>query len=162
MKHRYLITLEIVSLEVNKTYGELPSHLTLMSRFLSNLEPTMLANIMEPLFMMSKPVQLTLTKTSKLGPKELTVHLIEYSSELSHLHYELYTLLNSIHVKYEYPQFVGGNHKPHVTKRREQEFKAGDGILAKNCYLIEIINQQRVIQSKFKLSALVQDRYGKL
>lgn len=37
MKHRYLLILEIAPVEVGKTYDNLLSHLTLMSRFFSEL-----------------------------------------------------------------------------------------------------------------------------
>ena len=153
MNHRYLITLEITPVKVGKTYGDLPSHLTLMSRFFSDLGPNELAEILKPLFVRSKPVHISVSKTTKLGPKKLTVHLMEHSAEIISLHNELRAQLDLILVSYEYPQFIGNNYTPHITQRHGQIFRPGDSLLATHCYLIEIIVGERVIKSRFKFAA---------
>lgn len=70
MKHLYLFTLEITALEIGKAYDELPSHLTLMSRFLSELPAEELASRVRPLFAQTAPAHLVFGETMKLGPKK--------------------------------------------------------------------------------------------
>jgi len=151
MKHRYLFSLEITTIEVGKTYDELPSHLTLMSRFFSELSPAELIEVVQPLFKQTEPIELTFGETAKLGPKKLGVHLIEHSMALRQLHNKLRKLLDSIGVDYEYPQFIGDMYQPHVTKRENTRFEVGYKLRVNVSYLIEIIDGQRVISSKLKL-----------
>lgn len=92
--HRYLFILEITHLEVGKVYVELPSHLTLMSRFFSDLSPDQLKDLVRPLFERTAPIQLVFDETEQLGPKKLTVHMVDYSDELRALHNGLHLLLD--------------------------------------------------------------------
>ena len=149
MKHRYLFILEIAPVEVGKTYSELPSHLTLMSRFFSDLSPHQLNEVVRPLFERTPAIQLAFGEIEELGPKKLTVHLVNHSNQLKDLHNELLALLNSIPVEYEYPQFIGTRHKPHVTAREGADFKVGDTFIAKQACLVEVVDGQRVIRLKF-------------
>lgn len=153
MKHRYLFILEVASVEVGETYDELPSHLTLMSRFFSDLSPEQLDETVRPLFSQTVPMDLIFGETTELGPKRLTVHMIEHNQELKQLHNELHILLNAINVEYEYPQFIGENHKPHVTKRAGVQFSVGEKKTVRAVYLIEIVDSKRVVRSKFELSS---------
>ena len=98
MKHRYLFTLQVAQVETGKTYDELPSHLTLMSRFFSELSPEQITKVVRPLFANTKPIELSFGTTAELGPKKLTVHLVTCSGELKQLHSELRSLLDSINV----------------------------------------------------------------
>lgn len=104
MKRRYLFTLEITPLEVGKTYDELPSHLTLMSRFFSELSPEELTEKVALLFKSTAPIELKFGETTKLGPKELTVHMVDNTDQLKELHNNLKSLLSSLNAAYEYPQ----------------------------------------------------------
>lgn len=70
------------------------------------------------------------------------MHLVDYSKELSDLHNELLVLLNSASVEYEYPQFIGAGHKPHVTAREGRYFAAGDVLTSNHAYLVEVIEGQ--------------------
>lgn len=151
MQHRYLFILEITPVEVGKTYGELPSHLTLMSRFFSDSSPEKIAEIVKPVFAQQPPINLVFGEMKTLGPKQLRVHMIKESRALRQLHNQLRTLLDSVNVVYEYPQFIGDNHKPHVTKRDGVDFAVGDSKITKAAYLVEIIDGERVIRSKFQL-----------
>lgn len=151
MKHRYLFILEVAPVEVGKAYDELPSHLTLMSRFFSELPPARLAEVVRPLFEGTKPLKLSFGETTELGPQKLTVHVVTYSNELKRLHNELRTLLDSVSAEYEYPQFIGEGHKPHVTERKGEQFKGGDQKVTKAAYLVEVIDGSRVIRSSFTL-----------
>lgn len=152
MKHRYLCILEVTPVEVGKTYDELPSHLTLMSRFFSDLSPERINEVVRPLFSRTAPVKLTFGETAELGPKKLTVHMVEHSHGLKQLHNKLRVLLNSANIEYEYPQFIGENHKPHVTKRPGVQFSVGERKTVQAAYLIEIVGSKRVVRSKFELS----------
>jgi hypothetical protein len=152
MKHTYLFTLEITPLEVGRVYDELPSHLTLMSRFLSNLSPEELAAAAQPFFVVTIPVNLVFGETIQLGPKKVTAHMVRSSGELK-LHDKLQELLGAIKVEHQYPEFIGGNHKPHVTEREGAQFAPGSKHVASVAYLIEVVDEKRVIRAKFELSA---------
>src|SRR5690606_29977172 len=130
MMHRYLFIIEIAPLEVEKVYDELPSHLTLMSRFFSELSPGDLAEVVRPLFEHASPIELVFGETTELGPKKLIVHMVEYSDQLRQLHNQLRALLNSVDANYEYPQFIGEGHKPHVTQRGGERINTGDRKMA--------------------------------
>lgn len=151
MKRRYLFTLEVAPVEVGKTYDDLPSHLTLMSRFFSELAPTQMSESVSPLFGQTDSLQLVFGETTQLGPKKLTVHLVEYTSGLKQLHKKLHDVLDSLNVEYEYPQFVGEGHKPHVTKREGVEFGAGDRRPVHAACLVEVVDEKRVIRARFML-----------
>ena len=150
MNHLYLFTLEIVPLEVGRVYDELPSHLTLMSRSWSELAPEELASAVRPLFTRTNPVTLIFGKTVELGPKKVMAHMVEGSDELT-LHNELQDALGLAKVTPQYPQFIGVNHRPHVTKREGFDIKQGSQHLASAVYLIEVVDKKRVIRSRFVL-----------
>lgn len=152
MKHRYLFILEVAPVEVGKTYNELPSHLTLMSRFFSELPPEKLDEAVRALFSQTEPIKLTFGETTELGPKKLTVHIIEHNQKLKQLHNKLRILLDSVDVEYEYPQFIGENHKPHVTKRADVQFSVGEKKTVQAACLVEVVDSKRVIRSRFELS----------
>lgn len=117
----YLFTLEIVPLELGRVYDELPSHLTLMSRFLSDLSPEELAAKVQPLFTRTASIQLVFGNTTVLGPKKVTAHMVTGPQE-KQLHNKLRELLDTLKVGYQYPEFIGDNHKPHVTAREGVQF----------------------------------------
>jgi len=150
VSHLYLFTLEIVPLEADKIYDEPPSHLTLMSRFLSELSPEELATQVRPFFASTVPIHLAFGETIELGPKKVTAHMVNSSEERS-LHNDLSVLLNTIDVEYQYPEFIGDNHKAHVTQRTGMSLDAGSKRITSAAYLIEVVNKKRVIRAKFKL-----------
>lgn len=150
MKHLYLFTLEIEPLDVGKTFCELPSHLTLMSRFLSDLSPDELAAKVRLLFTSTAPVRLIFGETTTLGPKKVTAHMVNSLDE-RRLHNALHKLLDAIEVDYQYPSFIGEGHKPHVTAREGVWFDRGSNHIASAVYLIEVIDKKRVIRAKFEL-----------
>ena len=153
--HLYLFTLEAVPLMVGKVYNPLPSHLTLMSRFRSELSPDELTNAVEPLFAQSPPIELRLGNSVDLGPKKTPVHLVEHTKELRELHAKLRNFLDTMSVTYEYPQFVGDNHKPHISKRQNDGFAQGHEQTSRAAYLIEVEikgeEHLRLICTKFDL-----------
>lgn len=153
MKHLYLFTLEIAPLEVGKTYDELSSHLTLMSRFLSDLSPEKLSDKVRPLFMRTAPIHLAFGETIQLGPKKVTAHMVNGPDE-GRLHNSLRKLLDGFEVEYQYPEFIGENHKPHVTAREGVQFDAGDERLTSVAYLIEVVDGKRVVQVGFELGTV--------
>jgi hypothetical protein len=152
MKHLYLFVLEIAPLEVGRTYDELPSHLTLMSRFLSELEPEKLTEGVTLLFDQTAPILLTFGETSELGPKKVTVHHVHAADEAL-LHNNLHGLLDSLGVEYQYPEFIGTNHKAHVTQRPNIAFEPNAQLLTSAAYLIEVVNKRRVIRAKLVLGS---------
>lgn len=150
MKHLYLFTLEITPLEVGRIYSELPSHLTLMSRFLSNLPPEELTASARPLFEKTSPVTLSFGETATLGPKKVTAHMVSSPEELK-LHGKLRELLNAINVEFQYPEFTGSNHKAHVTERDGIRFEPGSECIASAVYLVEVVDKKRVVRAKVML-----------
>lgn len=155
-QHLYLFTLEITPLKVGKTYNPLPSHLTLMSRFWSELSPDEIAKIVKPLFDCAGPIELIFGEPAQLGPKKIDVHLVKPNKSLKKLHDELHNLLDAANVTYEYPRFVGEGHKPHVSKREDDQFRAGHKQIANAAYLIEVAikgdKHLRFIQARFELN----------
>lgn len=152
MKRRYLFTLEIVPLYVGRIYNELPSHLTLMSRFLSYLSPEELAEKVRPLFMETQPVSLSLGETIQLGPKKVIAHMVDSSGE-RRLHNNLCKLLDGIEAEYQYPDFIGHGHKPHITEREGMQFTPGSRRVSAAAYLIEVVEKKRVVRAKLELAA---------
>jgi hypothetical protein len=143
--------MEIEPLEVGMTYVELPSHLTLMSRFLSDLSPNELAANVQPFFVQTAPIQLVFGKTLTLGPKKVTAHMVTGPDE-RRLHNNLRELLDTIKIEYQYPEFMGDNHKPHVTAREGVRFAPSSKRAASAAYLIEIVDGKRAIRAKFELA----------
>jgi len=152
MNHLYLLALEIEPLEMGGVYDELPSHLTLMSRFLSDLVPEKLSDTIRPVLENSDVVELTFGSTITLGPKKVTAHMVNSSDEKL-LHKRLQVALDEVGVTFQYPQFIGSNHKAHVTKRDGKGFPPGSYLISSAVYLIEVIDGQRIIRSRFNLDA---------
>ena len=152
MKHLYLFTLEIAPLEVGGQYDDLPSHLTLISRFLSELSPEELVKQVRPLLAATDSIHLAFGETIELGPKKVTAHMVDSPSERQ-LHHNLRKLLDTIKVEHQYPEFIGGNHKAHVTQRPGVEFKAGSERIAPAAYLIEIVDGKRIVRARLELAA---------
>jgi len=126
-----------------------------MSRFWSELPPDELINMVGLLFEQNPPVELHFLESVDLGPKKTPVHLVEHTKELRELHTKLHTLLDAINVTYAYPQFNGDSHKPHVSKREGDAFRAGRRQMAAAVYLIEVDikgeDQLRHVRAKFDL-----------
>lgn len=156
MRHLYLFTLEIMPLEVGKAYADLPSHLTLMSRFLSDLAPERISFIAESLFTDTKPINLSFGNTIELGPKKVTAHMVDSRDERT-LHRRLQEVLEKADVVFQYPQFIGTNHKAHVTRRDGVDFPPKTQFLAAAVYLIEVVDGQRIIRARFSLDKNVPD-----
>jgi len=154
-RHLYLFTLEVAPLHVGKAYNPLPSHLTLMSRFWSELSPSELSQIVKPLFRQTPPLELYFGKTITLGPKHTVVHMIEHTQAMQRLHTQLYGLLSSIPVTYTAPQYVDDGYKPHVSMRAADSFVTGHHQMTATAYLIEVTKQDsadlRHICAKFDL-----------
>jgi hypothetical protein len=151
MNRLYLITLEIVPLGLERTYDTLPSHLTLMSRFTTHLLSEELTKILEPVFINTAPIKLTFGETIALGPKRVTAHMVESSNE-QQLHEKLITVLDLSLVKYQYPQFMGHNHKPHITAREGRLFPPNSVHYSHAAYLIEVVDHNRLVKAKYKLN----------
>ncbi len=150
MKHLYLFTLEIVPLAVGEVYDELPSHLTLMSRFLSDLSPEALSDAVRKTFADTAPIHLVFGGTVELGPKNVSVHTVNSLDEMR-LHKRLLETLGAIGAEYQYPEFIGDNHKAHVTQRANASFEPGRELIISTAYLIEVVDKKRVIRAKFEL-----------
>ncbi len=150
MKHLYLFVLEVTPLEVGVVYDDLPSHLTSMSRFFSNLAPDELSSVVRPLFANIQPVSLIFGSTIKLGPKKVTAHMVSSAEEQS-LHMRLQVLLEKAGVIFQYPEFIGVNHKAHITQRDGVDFPPKTHLLSLAAYLVEVIDGRRIIRSRFSL-----------
>ena len=148
----YLLTLEITPLEVGRTYDVLPSHLTLMSRFTYKKTHQELSAVVSPLFEDIRPVSLVFGDTVVLGPKKVTAHMVDSTEERA-LHERLLAILDQMGVIFQYPQFVGVNHKAHVTQRDGVDFASKTQLLAAAAYLIEVVDGRRVIRAKFSLDS---------
>lgn len=150
----YLCTLEAVSLDVGEVYNPLPPHLTLMSRFWSNLPPEVLADTIRPIFEQTAPIDLIYGESMLLGPKHTPVYMIAHTDELRQLHEWLRGVLDKTGAVYTLPQFIGSGHKPHVSRR--DGFTPGKRHVARAAYLIEVIIQndqhQRFVRAKFDLA----------
>lgn len=90
-------------MQVGQMYNPLPSHVTLMSRFWSDLSPDKLAETARPLFQETTPLELIFGETTKLGPKQVTAHMVAPSRELKGLHTKLRNLLDVAAVEYTSP-----------------------------------------------------------
>lgn len=142
---------------VGKTYNPLPAHLTLVSRFYSEASPEEIVKIANPIFGKTNSIELLFEDAASLGPKQTAADLIISSKELLDLHRRVIKSLTTIDASYTNPQFVGDGWKPHVSKRAEQSFSAGDQVISSAAYLIEVKidgtdNQVRHIRHKFSLA----------
>jgi len=123
-----------------------------MSRFLSNLPPAELTTKVRPLFVGTSPVHLVFGETKILGPKKVTAHMVASTDERQ-LHNNLRKLLDGVKVEYQYPEFIGDNHKPHITARAGVQLIPGSKRIVSAAYLIEVVDEKRVVRAKFTLSA---------
>jgi hypothetical protein len=154
-KHLYLNTLEIEPLGVGGSYNPLPAHLTLMSRYWSELQPNQIFTTLKPTFEQVGELTLRIGDREIIGPQQTPVHLIIPSTQLTDLHNQLKQQLDELCVTYAYPQFVGQGWKPHVSYRQESEYKPGAAQHCGAAYLIEVTNStdgdMRHIRSKFSM-----------
>lgn len=153
MNHLYLLTLEIESLEINRAYDELPSHLTLMSRFLSDLDPKELSDIIRPVIERANSITLTFGLTIELGPKKVTAHMVDSPDERL-LHKRLQGALEEADVIFQYPQFIGPDHKAHVTQRDGKDFPPESQLISSAAYLIEVVDGKRI--PRVKVDSIIQ------
>ncbi len=155
--HLYLITLEVDPLVVGEIYNPLPSHLTLVSRFWSELQSEEIAGSIKAVLSMTDLKELIFGEEAIIGPKKTAVHLIENTAELKNLHTRLVEELNNLNVSFTSPQFIGDGHKPHVSKRQGVHYPAGNTKPVHHAYLIEVEihgeEHLRYIRAKLKLGA---------
>ncbi len=156
MDYLYLFTLEVDPLTVCNTYNPLPMHLTLVSRFWSELPPDAIASATLAVFEHTKPIQLVFGEEATIGPKKTPVNLVQDTEAMKNLHLQLVELLNSLGVSYTLPQFVGEGHLPHVSKRADSRFVVGSRIAVDTAYLIEVDirgkDHSRYVRMKFDLA----------
>ncbi len=159
IRHLYLNTLEIEPLEVGGLYNPLPPHLTLMSRYWSELKPDEISLQLSPLFKQMPLLELTISDDDVIGPKHTPVHIIAPSTELINLHHQLKQELNILCVTYAYPHFVGQSWKPHVSYREGSDYKVGTIVRSSAAYLIEVTRTAkgdvRFVSSKFNLQTKI-------
>lgn len=152
----YLFTLEVVPLEVGKTYNPLPSHLTLVSRFYLHESPEYISKKVSDLFNRTKSIKLLFNQSATIGPVRTAVHLIQPGKSLEELHAQLSGLLDEIGANYTQPKYIREGWLPHVSKRDDDNFSPGFTHLARAAYLIEVRragdNDLRIIQKRFNLS----------
>ena len=153
--HLYLLILEVDRLIVGDKYPTLPSHLTLVSRFKSELDFNALALVVKPIVENALPIQLSFGDDAVIGPKNTAVHLIEKTQELENLHLQLLKTLNSLNVTYALPEYVAEGYLPHISSREGASFKVGHSQSANHAYLIEVAKTKnkdiRIIRTKFLL-----------
>lgn len=158
-KRLYLLTLEIVALGVDQAYNPLPSHLTLVSRFKSSLSPDAMAQVLMPIFQHAAPLELLFQETVALGPKRVMAHIVQNTPALRALHEALVNALTEQGAHFAYPEFIGSNHKPHVTIRPNDPITPGQARTTTAAYLIEVTkqggNDLRHIRHKFNLMSAV-------
>ena len=153
--HLYLFTFEVAPLVVGDVYNPLPSHLTLVSRFRSELPPGQIVNAVSPTFAQSGEIELVFDGAAAIGPKKTSVHLVENTLELNNLHMQLLDVLTKLKVSFTLPQFIGEGHRPHVSKRYDVQFLGGHRQAAEHTYLIEVEtcgeDHLRHIRAKFDI-----------
>jgi 8-oxo-dGTP diphosphatase len=150
-KHLYLFTLEVAPLKVGNVYDELPLHCTLMHRFWSELSVEELATKVGSLFAETTSLPLIVRERTMLGPKQVSVSLLKPSDELEILNMQLFELLNGLQVEYTAPQWVGKGHVFHVTDHEDERLELGSTHTSKAAYLIEVVDNQRIVRKKFEL-----------
>ena len=153
----YIFTLEIAPLKIGEMYNPLPSHLTLVSRFWSDLSPKELAETVTPVFDTTNKLTIFFGETAFLGPQKKEVNLIEPKDDLKKLHMKLVKPLNSASVEFTNSQWVGDGFRPHITKRKNVDFPIGYKQTAEAAYLIEIEIKNnkhfRLVQKRFNIGA---------
>ncbi|MGH7158369.1 MAG: hypothetical protein ACREGD_04875 [Candidatus Saccharimonadales bacterium] len=157
-EHLYLFALEITPMTVGTVYDELPLHCTLMHRFWSSLTPKALTDTLEPFFAQVQPILLTPYERLLLGPKKLAVSEVEVAGALKNLHMNLHRALNELGVEYTAPEWVGTGYRAHVTERKNAKLAVGQSHLSKAVYLIEVVDDRRVIRVKFELDSQSHDK----
>jgi hypothetical protein len=115
------------------------------------MRPEAISKVVRPLFESTKPIVLAFGETVELGPKRLLVHMVNQPKE-SELHNQLREVLDAVNVEYQYPQFIGDNHKAHVTYREGVRFSAGDTHISPAVYLVEVVEGDRVIRARYPLN----------
>lgn len=154
-KHCYLFALEVSPLKVGGIYNELPLHCTLMHRFCTELEASVLASKVHDLFSHAQPIELIVHKRSLLGPKQVAVSEIVPTPGLLDVHTRLHDLLIGLEAEYTAPEWVGEGYRAHVTEREHAMLEVGAHHLSKAVYLIEVKvpghDHQRLIRAKFNL-----------
>jgi hypothetical protein len=67
------------------------------------------------------------------------------------LHTRLNVVLEDVGVIFQYPNFIGADHKAHVTQRDGVDFPPKTHVLSSAAYLIEVVDGRRIIRSRFSL-----------
>jgi hypothetical protein len=109
-----------------------------------------LADLVRPLFESGNYVELTFGPTIELGPKKVIAHMVSSAGEQK-LHDDIRVVLEKLKVVFQYPEFIGANHKAHVTKREDVDFPPNSRLISSAAYLIEVVDGKRVIRSKFAI-----------
>ena len=145
MSYMYLFTLEIDPLDVGRTYDELPPHLTLASRFVCDISFEGVAELVQPLFARIAPIPLVFGEVIEIGPKNIKAYMVSSSAE-QQLHSMLSMLLDTVAVAYQYPQFIGKGHRPHVTLREGTRFAPDNTMITSTAYLIEVVQKKELFK----------------
>lgn len=89
-----------------------------------------------------------------LGRTKVTAHIVD-SPDAMRPHNGFQRVLNELKIEHPYPEFIGGNHKLHVTARKYIYFMSNIERIAPAGYLIEVIKMKRLIRIWFDLSGPV-------
>lgn len=63
-------------------------------------------------------------------------------------HERLQAILEEASVTFQYPQFIGSNHRAHVTQRNGKDFPPERQVTSSTVYLIEVVDGQRIPRVK--------------
>ncbi len=167
MNHRrcYLFALEVAPLTIGRAYDELPLHCTLMHRFWVEMSPEDLMAKVHDVLVATPVLSLRVIGRTLLGPKQVSVSLIEHAADLETLNARLFERLNELGVEYVAPQWVGQGHVFHVTDKPGSLLKDGVTKTAGAVYLIEVnvpgYEGKRIPRTKFALNTRKDEKLAK-
>lgn len=130
-----------------------PLHVTLVPRFVINLEGTGLLEKMATLLRSHKPVEVVAETDELFGEfKNIKVTLLEKTPELTKLHSTIIDLLKSMGAIFDEPNFIEEGFRPHVTVQSKRRVQPGDLVKIDELSLIDMfpggdINQRKVLKT---------------
>ena len=135
--------------------SSLPLHLTILSIFFSEKDPSFFSGIANETTGSCKPLIVRATKRALFGVGEdVPVTLIEKTPELAELHNQILSRVSG-YVSFRAPQFVGDNFSPHVTDQAGRAVSLDTKLELDNLTLLEIEDQNVIVRSTHRLRPVI-------
>jgi hypothetical protein len=152
-KLRWWLVFLLDDLPIGEEFQPSVLHLTIVPWFVVDIPQEEVITTFESYFSGFTRFKINICRNIKLGPRKVSVNLVEDDGQLHHLHFKALSWLEHIESRWAVKNpFVGENYKPHIRRRRSTNIKPGQTITINS---LSLVKARRTEDGQRKVAARV-------